>query len=153
MAEHETFLVPTVYVGQVLVEEGDPLDLDDPARMDKAKAVAPRMLDSLRLAHEAGVKIAFGTDAGVFSHGTQAREFELLVRCGMTPMEAIKSATSVAAELLQRTDQFGALRPGLSADLIAVRGKPLDDITTLQHVGFVMKQGTIYKDEFTGAAE
>ena len=149
MVEHGTFLVPTLYVAQVLTQPDNPLDLRDPARLQKARDVAPRMLSSFRLAVEAGVKIAFGTDAGVFPHGTQAKEFKIMVDNGMTPMQAVKSATSVAAGLLERGDQLGSLRPGLSADVIAVRGNPLEDITLLEHVGFVMKEGQVHQDEYT----
>lgn len=101
---------------------------------------------SFRKAHAAGVKIAFGTDVG----GTpwtehQAREFALMVRYGMKPMEAIRSATIVAAEMLEMSDKIGSIEPGKLADLIAVPGDPLAEITTLEHVNFVMKDGVVYR--------
>jgi len=151
MVEHGTYLVPTLYVGQVLTDPQNPLQLKDPARMKKAEEVAPRMLSSFRLAVEAGVKIAFGTDAGVFGHGTQTKEFKIMVDNGMTPMQAVKSATSVAAELLERSGEFGSLRPGLYADVVAVRGNPLEDITILEKVGLVVKEGRVHKNEYTSA--
>jgi imidazolonepropionase-like amidohydrolase len=100
---------------------------------------------SFRLAHDHGVKIAFGTDAGVSLHGRNADDFELMVKHGMTPAEAVTAATVNAADLLGLSDQIGTIEPGKSADIIAVAGDPLDDVTALKSVGFVMKQGKIYK--------
>ena len=92
------------------------------------------------------MRIAFGVDL-VGAHGTNAREFELMVKYGMSPMRAIQSATSVAAELLEMERFIGSIEPGKLADIIAVQGDPLNDITVLQKVGFVMKDGKVYKDE------
>jgi len=102
---------------------------------------------AFRKALDLGVKIVFGTDAGGFAwtERNQALEFSFYVNYGMTPMQAIQSATSVAAELLRSSDSFGTIAPGKSADLIAVEGDPLTDITRLEHVIFVMKEGTVYK--------
>lgn len=149
MVEHGTYLVPTLYVGQVLIAPGNPMKLEDPARMKKAADVAPRMLSSFRMAVEAGIKIAFGTDAGVFPHGTQGKKFALMVANGMTPMRAVQSATRVAAALLERQDRFGSVQPGLFADIIAVSGNPLEDISLLEEVAFVMKGGRLYKNTLT----
>jgi imidazolonepropionase-like amidohydrolase len=98
---------------------------------------------SLEKAYPAGVKIAFGTDAGVSKHGRNADEFELMVKHGMTPATAIVAATTNAAELLGLAKAVGALRPGMAADLIAVPGDPLKDITALKTVQFVMKGGRV----------
>jgi imidazolonepropionase-like amidohydrolase len=95
---------------------------------------------------KAGVPIAFGTDSGVIPHGTEARQFAYYVRFGLTPIQAIQSATRWAAELLRRQDQVGMVAPGLFADLIAVPGDPTDDVTLLEHVPFVMKGGALVKD-------
>jgi imidazolonepropionase-like amidohydrolase len=95
----------------------------------------------------AGVKMAFGTDAGICPHGDNARQFAFMVRYGMTPMQAIQSATVNAADLIGHPDQFGSIRAGKSADIIAVAGDPLAEIRTLEHVTFVMKQGQVYKQE------
>jgi imidazolonepropionase-like amidohydrolase len=103
--------------------------------------------DALRKAVPGGVKIAFGTDAGVSKHGRNADEFELMVRHGMTPATAIHAATVNAAALLGLADQIGTLEPGKRADLIAVQGDPLSDVTVLKRVGFVMKDGQVYKSE------
>ena len=93
-----------------------------------------------------GVKIAFGTDAGVYPHGFNARQFAWQVKYGQTPMEAIRSATIGAADLIGRGNEAGSLEPGKWADLIAVKGDPLQDVKLLENVAFVMKGGKVYKD-------
>jgi imidazolonepropionase-like amidohydrolase len=103
--------------------------------------------DALKKAVPAGVKIAFGTDAGVSKHGRNADEFELMVKFGMTPATAIHAATVNAADLLGIADQVGSLEPGKSADVIAVAGDPLADVTVLKKVSFVMKEGKVHKDQ------
>ena len=102
---------------------------------------------ALEKAVPAGVKIAFGTDAGVSKHGRNADEFELMVKHGMTPASAIQAATVNAADLLGLANEIGSLEAGKSADLIAVAGDPLNDVTVLKHVGFVMKSGRVFKDQ------
>jgi imidazolonepropionase-like amidohydrolase len=106
--------------------------------------------ESLRKAVPKGVKIAFGTDAGVSKHGRNADEFELMVKNGMTPMQALEAATVNAADLLGLSADVGTLEPGKRADLIAVDGDPLADVTVLKRVPFVMKDGAVFKDERTG---
>jgi imidazolonepropionase-like amidohydrolase len=96
-------------------------------------------------AHAAGVAIVFGTDAAVYPHGLNARQFPIMVARGMTPMEAIQSATSIAARYMGWSDRVGALQPGLMGDLIAVAGNPLDDIARLQQVALVIKGGLVFK--------
>jgi imidazolonepropionase-like amidohydrolase len=96
-------------------------------------------------AHAAGVPIVFGSDAGVYPHGWNARQFPIMVERGMTPMQAIKSATSVAAEYLGWSDRVGQVTAGRFGDVIAVKGDPLDDITTLQDVAVVIKGGLAFK--------
>ena len=103
---------------------------------------------SFEKALAAGVKIAFGTDAGSFPHGTQAIEFEWMTRYGMSPLEAIRSATVNAADLLGWTDDIGAIESGKYADLIAVDGDPLNDIKQLEHVKFVMKGGEVVRSDY-----
>ena len=112
---------------------------------DFAERIHSRHAEAFQTALSLGVKIAFGTDAGRVRHGTNAGEFELMVGLGMSPMHAIQSATSVAAELLRLEGEIGAVKPGLHADLIAVQGNPLDDIGLLKDVRFVMKGGIIVK--------
>jgi imidazolonepropionase-like amidohydrolase len=106
--------------------------------------------ESLRKAVPKGVKIAFGTDAGVSKHGRNADEFELMVKHGMTPTQALEAATVNAADLLGLSDDVGTLEPGKRADLIAVDGDPLTDVTVLKRVPFVMKDGAVFKDERAG---
>ena len=105
-----------------------------------------RHAEAFRTALRLGVNIVFGTDAGRVPHGSNAGEFELMVGLGMSPMQAIQSATSVAAELLRLENEIGAVKPGFLADLIAVDGNPLDDIGLLKDVGFVMKGGVVVKE-------
>jgi len=113
----------------------------------KAREVRVHIHEAFRAALRNGVKIAFGTDAGVFPHGDQVHEFKLYVDMGMSPMAAIKTATSSAAELIGWEKKVGAVESGRYADLVAVRGDPLKDITELERVAWVMKGGKVYKDE------
>ena len=109
--------------------------------------------ENFKKAVQAGVKIAFGTDAGVYPHGWNAKQFAHMVRWGTTPIQAIQAATVNAADLLGWSDRVGALEPGKYADVIAVQGDPLQDVTVLEHVGFVMKGGQVVKDSLTGGAK
>lgn len=116
-----------------------------PATIPKAEAAAAAAAESHARAIRGGVKVAFGTDSGVSKHGDNAKEFALMVRAGMTPAQAIRSATVVAAEALGDAT-VGTLRPGMAADLIAVTGSPLEDVTRLERVDFVMRRGVVAKD-------
>ena len=107
--------------------------------------IGPKMLGTFAKAHKAGVKIAFGTDAGVFDHGKNYLEFGYMVEGGMTPMEAIKSATVSAADLLGLSDTLGSITIGKTADIVATDGDPLQDIKNMKNVSFVMKEGKVYK--------
>ena len=141
------FLVPTILAGVTVAEWAeDPNTFLLPPQRAKAAEVGPRMIDMVRRAHAGGVTIAFGTDTGVSPHGENAREFALLVEAGLSPMEAIASATVVGAKNLGQSDVLGALAPGKYGDLIAVAKDPLADITALEDVGFVMKGGVVYKE-------
>lgn len=139
MKEHGTFLVPTDY----LTERMDMKALPPPIRA-KAEYVLPLAQASHAKAIAAGVKIAFGTDAAVYPHGENAHEFETLVHRGMKPLDALRSATLNACELLGVTDR-GSISAGKLADLVAVPGNPLEDVRVLQHVEFVMKGGAVVK--------
>ena len=101
--------------------------------------------DNFRKAVAAGAKMSFGTDAGVCPYGTSGKQFAFMVKYGMTPMQAIQAATSNAADLLGHSNEFGSIKPGKYADIIAVTGDPLTDIRLLENVQFVMKDGKIYK--------
>ncbi|HEV2230470.1 MAG TPA: amidohydrolase family protein [Steroidobacteraceae bacterium] len=113
--------------------------------LEKERQIGLRQRQTFRAAHAAGVRMLFGTDAGVYPHGTNARQFAKMVEWGMTPMEAIQAATRNAAEALDQSANVGAIAPGRYADLIAVDGDPLKDIHTLETVAFVMKGGAIVK--------
>ncbi len=151
--QHGTYLVPTMLVAHTVydIARTHPERLN-PSSAAKAIAVAPRIQQNLHDAYKAGVKIAFGTDQGLAPHGTNAKEFALMVEAGMTPMDAIKAATSSAADLIGDSEDIGSIQKGRYADLIAVDGDPLADITVLEHVAFVMKGGAIYKQDGKAAA-
>jgi imidazolonepropionase-like amidohydrolase len=142
------YLVPTLMAGDYVARiANSPENFFTPAQTAKAREAGPKMLDMARRAHAGGVKIAFGTDSGVSAHGDNAQEFALLVRAGMTPIQAIRAATVNAADHLQLGAEIGTLAPGKAADLIAVRGDPTTDVRELERVRFVMKGGRVYKQE------
>jgi imidazolonepropionase-like amidohydrolase len=145
MAERGTFLVPTLMAGEA-VERAAKAGTLRGLRAEKALAAAAAMRKGIKVAVANKVPIALGTDAGVFPHGTNAREFQLLVEWGgLTPMQAIVAGTSNAAKLLGWDDKVGLLTTGKLADIIAVEGDPLKDISNLQKTIFVMKDGVVYK--------
>ena len=135
MKRHGTWLVPTSFLADVL----DPDTLPEPLRR-KARFVLPLARASLVKAIRSGVGIAFGTDAGVIRHGHNAKEFAVYVKCGMTPLEAIRTSTTNASALLGMNDR-GAIEPGKLADLVACEGDPLTDVSRLERIDFVMKGG------------
>ena len=145
--KHNATLVPTVLAGMTVVDWAENKDWLPPNSVKKALEVGPQMQDMMRTAYENGVNIAFGTDTGVSEHGKNAQEFKFLVAGGMNEMEAIESATTVAAKHIGLDDKVGTLVTGKQADLIAVDGNPLDDIEELLDVDFVMKGGVVYKGE------
>ncbi len=142
MKEHKTWLVPTVYLGDWLIDNAEAIKLPPPL-LEKAKTVLPIARTNISKAIKAGVPVAFGTDSAVYPHGLNAREFAVLVKLGMTPLQAIRSATVNASELLGWQDRVGAIENGKFADMIAVDGEPLKDVTTLEHVRWVMKGGAV----------
>lgn len=137
MKERGTYLVPTTHLADVIA-----LDQLPPPIRAKAEYVLPLAKANLRKAIAAGVKIAFGTDAAVYPHGDNAKEFAALVDRGMTPLEALRAGTVRAADLLGTPDR-GAIAPGMLADLVAVRGDPLADIRATEQIAFVMKGGAV----------
>ena len=145
MKEKGTWYVPTIsagkFVGKMAQIDGYYPDIVRP----KAAAVGAQIADTFAAAHKAGVKIAFGTDAGVSFHGDNAEEFVFMVEGGMSPAEALRAATVNAAELLGESDRLGTLAPGKLADIVAVPGNPLADIAITGSVDFVMKQGVVYR--------
>lgn len=140
MKQHGTYLVPTEYLSERIN-----LAVLPPPIRKKAETVIPMARESHRKAITNGVKIAFGTDAGVFPHGENAKEFASYVKLGMSPLDALRSATINAADLLGKTDR-GQIAPGKLADLIAVPGNPLEDITATERVVFVMLGGKVVKE-------
>jgi len=147
MKEQGTYLVPTLLAGEAVEQMAKSGALRG-QRAEKALAVAPLMRQSIRKAVAAGVKIALGTDAGVIPHGRNGHEFTLMVQWGgMTSMQAIVAGTSAGADLLGWSAHVGSVAPGRFADLVGVTGDPLTDITTLEHVAFVMKGGVVVNGE------
>ncbi|HET9793611.1 MAG TPA: amidohydrolase family protein, partial [Thermoanaerobaculia bacterium] len=143
MKERGTFLVPTLYVAQPASNTG--AGMSEHVR-EKGKQMGAEANANFPKAVRAGVRIAFGTDAGVYPHGLNAREFGVLVEHGMTPIDAIRSATIWAADLLGVSDR-GSIEPGYVADIVAAAGDPLQNVRTLESVAFVMKGGVVYRNE------
>ncbi len=145
MRQNDTYYVPTILAGKWVAEKAE-VDGFFPAIVrPKAAAIGPLIQETFARAHRAGVKIAFGTDSGVSEHGRNAEEFELMVEAGMPAMAALQSATMTTAELLDQEDQLGSISDGKLADIIAVPGNPIDDISLMRQVSFVMKDGKVYK--------
>ncbi|XLZ71688.1 amidohydrolase family protein [Massilia sp. SR12] len=137
--------VPTISAGRYVADKAKEPNYYSPLVRPKAAAIGPQIQGTFARAYKAGVKIAFGTDAGVFPHGENAKEFAYMVEAGMPALEAIRSATLNAASLLGQSNRLGSLEAGYAADIVAVAGDPLKDIALLQKVGFVMKEGVVYK--------
>ncbi|MBL8852245.1 MAG: amidohydrolase family protein [Planctomycetaceae bacterium] len=145
MQERGTYWVPTLMAGDFVTRMSqEPGYFPDVVR-EKAARMGPVAQEVFARGHAAGMKIAFGTDSGVSPHGENAREFELMVAGGMTPMAAIQAATLTASQLLRIEDRLGTLEPGKLADVIAVDGDPLADISVMRKVTFVMKEGQVFK--------
>jgi len=144
MKERGTYLVPTLYLADWLLENYPKLGLTDDM-VEKAKYVLPAARQNVARAFREGVKVAFGTDAAVYPHGLNAHEFAVMVKLGMTPLGAIQAATLNAADLLGWSDRVGSIEPGHFADLVAVEGDPLQDVTVLEKVKVVMKGGEVVK--------
>jgi imidazolonepropionase-like amidohydrolase len=147
MIKHGTYLVGDIYNDDYILSEYKKLGFPQKI-LDKEKLIGKLQRENFSKAVKAGVKMAFGTDAGVYPHGWNGKQFFYMVKFGLTPMQAIQSATINAADLLSWKEKTGSLTKGKFADIIAVDGNPIDDITLLEHVKFVMKDGTIYKNEW-----
>ena len=144
LKKNGTYMVPTIYLNEWLMENMDKIGMPEFYRK-KEEEVAKVSFQNMAHAMQSGVKIAFGTDAAVYPHGLNARQFADYVKMGFTPLQAIQSATLNAADLLGWSDRVGAIEPGKFADLIAVSGDPLQNIRTLEDVKWVMKGGVVYK--------
>lgn len=139
------YLVPTIIAGKTVENAAKQPGFFPPRIAEKALKAGPLMQNMFARAYRAGVKIAFGTDAGVYPHGQNAREFEYMVEAGMPPVEAILAATRNAADLLGQSENIGSVQAGRFADLVAVQGDPIRDIKLMTNVAFVMKGGVVYK--------
>ena len=144
--ERGTTLVMDVYVTEFILSDGEAAGIL-PESLEKERTVGQAQRDNFRKAHAAGVDVVFGTDAGVYPHGDNARQFAVMVRYGMTPMQALQAATVRAARLLGTEADVGSLDAGKYADIVAVRGDPLADIALLEEIPFVMKGGVVYQHE------
>ncbi|PYX56614.1 MAG: Xaa-Pro dipeptidase [Acidobacteria bacterium] len=147
MKKNGTYLVPTLYLGDWFLENAEKNHVPD-FLLVKAKAVMPAARKNVAHAFASGVKVAFGTDAAVYPHGLNAHEFAVMVKLGLGPLQAIQAATVNDADLLGWSDKVGTIEPGKWADIIAVDGDPVKDVTTLEHVKFVMKGGEVVKNEY-----
>lgn len=145
MKAHGTYLVPTLLAGETVRALAETAQWMPANVRKKARDVGPNMIAAASRAREGGVKIAFGTDSGVSAHGQNAKEFALMIKAGFTPLDAIRAATVWGAAHSRLAAEIGSLMPGKAADLIAVKGDPLRDITELERVSFVMKGGAIAK--------
>ena len=152
MKKNGTYLVPTLYLGDWFLENSERNHVPD-FLLVKAKAVIPAARKNIAHAFASGVKVAFGTDAAVYPHGMNAHEFAVMVKLGLTPLQAIQAATINAADLLGWSGKVGTLEPGAWADIVAVDGDPVKDVTTLEHVRFVMKGGEVVKNEYMKQAQ
>ena len=145
MAEHGTYLVADIYCGDWIEQEGTRAGWS-PNSLRKNRETTDAQREGFEKCVKAGVKIAYGTDSGVYPHGDVGRQFAYMVRHGMTPIQAVRSATIVSAELLRASDDLGSVEPRKFADLVAVAGDPLEDVSVLEDVTFVMKGGDVLKD-------
>ena len=141
---HGTYLSMDIYNDDFILAEGEKNGIE-PASMDKERQIGKAQRANFEKAWKAGVKMAFGTDAGVYPHGWNAKQFVTMVKYGMTPMEAIRTATVSSADLMGLSDKVGRIAPGYYADIVAVSGDPIADVAVLQKVDFVMKGGVVWK--------
>ena len=146
MRERGTYYVPTLMAGDWVAMKSKEDDYFPAVVRPKAAAIGPVIMKTFAKAHAAGVKIAFGTDSGVSPHGDNAREFELMVAGGMTPMQAIQAATLEASKLLKINDKLGTIEEGKLADIVAVKGDPIENISLMKKIAFVMKGGEVFKN-------
>lgn len=145
MKQHGTYFVPTIIAGKSVADSAKKPGYYPALVTPKALAIGPKIQNTFAKAYKAGVKIAFGTDAGVYAHGKNWMEFIYMTEAGMPPMEAIQSATVSAADLIGVSDKIGSIEKGKLADIIAVEGDPVKDIQVMGKVAFVMKDGVVYK--------
>lgn len=150
MKEHKTYLVPTSYPLFWFEENAPKMNLPPWVR-EKAAIIIPAAKKNMATAFKSGVRVALGTDAGVYPHGQNGGEFWAMVNLGMSPVEALRAGTVNAAELMGLADRIGSVAPGKLADMVAVKGDPVRDVALLKNVQFVMKEGVVYKDEISSS--
>jgi len=146
MIKHGTYLVPTISAGKFVADKAKIKGFYPSVIVPKALAIGPKLQETFAAAYKRGVKIAFGTDAGVSRHGLNALEFGFMVEAGMPEMEAIRTATVYASDLMRVNDELGSIAVGKYADIIAVKGNPLEDIDVLNDVKWIMKNGKVEKE-------
>ena len=144
--QHGTYFVMDIYNDDYILGKAIEFGLE-PENVEKERSLGQLQRNNFQKAFKAGVKMAFGTDAGVYPHGDNAKQFFYMVKYGMSPAQAIRAATSSAADLIGRSKEVGTIEAGKFADIIAVGGDPLKDVTALESVSFVMKDGKIYKQD------
>jgi imidazolonepropionase-like amidohydrolase len=147
MVQYGTYLVPTIIAGKSAADSAKIPGYFPPMVAKKASEIGPKIQNTFSKAYKAGVKIAFGTDAGVYAHGINWKEFVYMTEAGMPILEAIQSATWNAADLMGTQNILGSIEPNKLADIIAVNGDPTKDVNVMGQVNFVMKDGVIYKQK------
>jgi imidazolonepropionase-like amidohydrolase len=147
--EHGTYFVMDIYNDEYLLSKAIEHGLPE-ENIEKERMVGQTQRDNFQKAFKAGVKMAFGSDAGVYPHGDNGKQFFYMVKYGMTPAQAVRAATYNAADAIGRMKDVGTIEQGKFADLIAVSADPLADVRALENVGFVMKGGVVYKDQLAG---
>ena len=145
MKARGTYYVPTIMAGDWVAKKAKIPNFFPALVKPKAEKIGPQIQSTFAMAYKAGVKIAFGTDSGVSAHGDNWQEFILMTDAGMSNKDALKSATIETAKLLRVEDKIGQIKPGMLADIIAVQNNPIEDISTVKNISFVMKDGVIYK--------
>jgi imidazolonepropionase-like amidohydrolase len=146
--KHGTVLVFDIYNDDYILQEGEKAGML-PESIEKEKKIGRLQRENFRRAYRGGARLAFGTDSGVYPHGENAKQFAKMVEWGMKPIEAIQAATLTAADIMGWGDRVGSIEPGYYADLIAITGDPLSDVTLLESVRFVMKDGLVVRDDFS----
>jgi imidazolonepropionase-like amidohydrolase len=147
MKQYNAYMVPTITAGKQVAEKAEVPGYFPDVVAIKAREIGPLIQGTFGKAYKKGVNIAFGTDAGVFPHGLNAKEFGYMVEAGMPAIEAIQSATITNAKLLGMANEIGQVKEAFLADIIAVSGDPLKEVSVLENVAFVMKNGLVYKNE------
>ena len=146
MKEYGTYYVPTITAGKEVAANAKIPGYYDELVVPKALAIGPKIQSTLEKAYKAGVNIAFGSDAGVFPHGKNAKEFRYMHEAGVPVIECLQAATIVNSKILSMESELGQLKKGYIADIVATKSNPIDDVTSLENIQFVMKEGVIYKN-------